>query len=558
MEFKQVDFPMTFYFGGLFLALIVSICVKHKRRSMCSRETITTKPATIPSSVSVHMMPNAISMLLNPRKFMLRAEYYSNTFIPIRVRLLVKDIYIIRGVENMKKLWRESAHSSSTELHGSFHSKVLGMPKAASALYKKDNSGCTSKPHANSNIQPNNRIDYITHQVLKEFLQRPTCHQLATKFAVSMREQFLSLDIKDDWVQMPDLLHFFESELLTANLKVTYGSKLLELQSGFCDDFWQFSHHMCGFARPFSRWTMGFAHASRRRVLDTIKTWQRSIIDGEDANEATDISEPYWSNTDIRKWYSRFTSMDGFNDDAVASLYLGIIWVSNYNFILAIYWMVLEVFRDQDLLERIRDSLQDEAMESQTFPEEKFPLLHSALAETLRLHTEAYIIRRFIHKSVTFGGKWVVPANETCFASTHPAHQDESVWNTYGGAHPLDSFWAERFLVFPTDNLSGPLNPAYKERVKVSNNTDHGSAAPPSGRFSLEGLSASWIPFGGGPRACIGRHIAKQQILSCFVFLVRNFIIEVGSIDVNVDERNYGLGMQLPDRKTSFKICRRL
>lgn len=31
--------------------------------------------------------------------------------------------------------------------------------------------------------------------------------------------------------------------------------------------------------------------------------------------------------------------------------------------------------------------------------------------------------------------------------------------------------------------------------------------------FSLDGLNGSWIPYGGGFRACPGRHFAKREIL---------------------------------------------
>ena len=81
-----------------------------------------------------------------------------------------------------------------------------------------------------------------------------------------------------------------------------------------------------------------------------------------------------------------------------------------------------------------------------------------------------------------------------------------------------------------------------------------------SPHFSLEGLSSAWIPFGGGPRACPGRHIAKQQILSVFASFVRHFDLELLASEEawQMDERSYGPGVQLPVGKVPFRIKRRV
>lgn len=68
-------------------------------------------------------------------------------------------------------------------------------------------------------------------------------------------------------------------------------------------------------------------------------------------------------------------------------------------------------------------------------------------------------------------------------------HQDESFWNTKGDLYPVNTFWADRFLVYPGDPESGPIRPECRKQ-----NVDNGSDSEPY--YSTEGLKSSWLPFG--------------------------------------------------------------
>lgn len=69
---------------------------------------------------------------------------------------------------------------------------------------------------------------------------------------------------------------------------------------------------------------------------------------------------------------------------------------------------------------------------------------------------------------ITYGRSLSI-TNKISIVSSYPAHMDAEVWNTKGGAHPFDKFWAERFSIDPNDPESGPT----RMNVTGHGNTDN-------------------------------------------------------------------------------------
>ena len=235
----------------------------------------------------------------------------------------------------------------------------------------------------------------------------------------------------------------------------------------------------------------------------------------------------------------------------------------------------LHIFRDNDLLVRLRSSVAD-AMTSRadvSFNLDKLmkdALLASVYAETLRLYVQVYVTRCSPHNDVKVNN-WVLPQNKVCMISSYVAHMDENVWNTRDGAYPLDTFWAERFLLDPNDPSSGPLK-------ESACGTARRSKLPLSdGKiFSMDGLEGSWIPYGGkhlamracdsaliaalgGYGVCPGRHFAKRQIFLTCAMMITMFDVEIlaDSQGLEMDSSGFGLGTQKPKYKIPFRIKRR-
>ena len=221
----------------------------------------------------------------------------------------------------------------------------------------------------------------------------------------------------------------------------------------------------------------------------------------------------------------------------------------NSNSVPATFWLIWHLLRDRDLLTRASHEIDTCRLPTPsdpiTFDTTKLctrPLLQSCYAETLRKYVAVYIIRQPEHEDARILD-YRVPKGKTMVISSAMAHTDARNWRTAGprGQHPVDTFWAERFLTY---------GPASADDLDV-----------PEPKFSLNGYSGAWVPFGGGIHQCPGRHWVKLQMLLGFAVFNAAFEIELlggkeGS-DLRVDMRKYGLGTLQPGERAGFRIRRR-
>ena len=189
----------------------------------------------------------------------------------------------------------------------------------------------------------------------------------------------------------------------------------------------------------------------------------------------------------------------------------------------------------------------------------RVPILQSMYAETLRLYISLFSLRSAIHGNFKFGNH-TIPQGELIAVDSRVSAMDQRIWST--GAidsseeppHPLEQWWAERFLVSPDDPSSGPVRPQASQgrppAEPVSFSPGHGHL-----RFTTEGLAGAWTPYGGGPRQCPGRNFAKQEIIVAFVLIFSMLEIELlDTKPVKPNLKYYGLGTLPPRGKIPFRM----
>lgn len=250
----------------------------------------------------------------------------------------------------------------------------------------------------------------------------------------------------------------------------------------------------------------------------------------------------------------------------------------NANSVTATFWLLLELFRNPSLQQSVQAEINSAISAQNALVPEldttklvHLPLLQSLYAETLRLRAAVAIIH-----SAEFGDfkfkEWIFPKDKLLLISSRIAHMNQDAWNTgIDNAHPVNTFWAERFLVFPDDPMSGPLKKKHKTATADTASFEkkrRGCSAAPSAeenryktaKFSIGGLAGTWVPYGGGPGICPGRHFAKQIIMLGSAMMFTAFEVELRTGEnwmPEADLRYDGLGVSPPKGAIPCRIRKR-
>ncbi|KAI9876361.1 MAG: hypothetical protein M1830_006662 [Pleopsidium flavum] len=530
-------------------------------------------PPTVPYLVP--FLGSTISYLWNPLKFVGSSTYHFGRQNPVNVKLLTSNLYLLQGADNITTLWKHSSVSTATAIHSFCLTHFFGMPKKAVDIYTLDDSGSFHQPYPDSKVKPNNRVDYHTNQSLLRFLGGPGLAPFFERFVTGLSKRLYSLNIEDEWTELPDFLEFFQLEMTPVVIEAVCGPVIMCHNPDFARDFWKYNLWVSALSKGLPRFMIPEAYRIRDKILIDIKQWHayaRTHFDKSKIGPDGD-ADPYWGSEFIRARQDMFLSMDDFDYDALASSDFGAIWAINTNAILSTFWSNLELFRDPALLSRVRHelkaSLDSSPQANLRFDIEKLvkqPLLQSVYAETLRLRVHVYTTRCPERKNLEIKG-WSFPRNKIVLVSSTPAHMDENAWNTgRDGSQSLDRFWAERFLVYPDDPYSGPQKKTFASSPHTENSAPAAATKAEEEKrnnnepqFSLHGMIGSWIPYGGGSRACPGRHFAKRAIMTTCAMMVSMYDVEIvaGEKALQMNPADYGLGVLRPVDKVPFRIRRR-
>ena len=142
---------------------------------------------------------------------------------------------------------------------------------------------------------------------------------------------------------------------------------------------------------------------------------------------------------------------------------------------------------------------------------EKSPLLDQVIKESLRLYPPIHIGNRIVAEELDFEGN-KIPSGERMFYSIYLTHRDPAIWGH------ADQFRPERF--------------------------SHGRKTPPF----------AYIPFGGGPRSCVGSAFGQAEARLVITRLLKSFSFEF----LNANQIHAHMGATLEPRPgVLMKVHRR-
>lgn len=386
---------------------------------------------------------------------------------------------------------------------------------------------------------------------IHDFQAKISIKYLSGKYLLAMSERYLAilksrlvkLEIpSDSWTEISDFYTWLQSQVTPSVIEAMMGSQILEMYPSIVEDFWEFDRQIANYSRGLPRWMIPSAYRTRDRLLANIKAWNTL------ANRESDCTQhgeegPEWDKffgTKFIKAREDSLRKHGMDDDAIASENLGLLFGSNANAVRAVFWYIFESFKDLELQESLRTELRDCLKPTGDFDVPKFstkPLLQSTYAEVLRLRVATTMTRTNEDDNFKLGPDYTIDKNMTMTIFSSITAHNRQAWETArpeSVAEPLDEFWPERFIV-------------------QKSNKD--------AKFSVEGLTECWMPYGGGQRMCPGRHFAKNEIIGTLGLLLELFECELVDLQraerVKPDKRWVPYGTLPPTKKVAVRLRRR-
>ncbi|KAI1078088.1 cytochrome P450 [Whalleya microplaca] len=494
------------------------------------------------------------------------ATSYRGELTSTRISLLGSAIYMFQDRETVCKIMRQRSYLTPIAVRFVFPAKSLfGMPEDNGLdAYRVDDSGPLERARAGSNIPSQDRIDYLHHQAFQRAFMGPGLTPITLRFRASIRAQVTALSLNSpQWTEVGDLFALVGKLVSAAITEAIFGPSLLQLHPDFIDNMWAYDGALPWLVRMIPRWINPQPHRARDKVLEQIKEWHIYARQGfqEDNVEPDRDSDPFWGSEMVRHLHKVLVESKKHSNDAMSAHDLGLIWG-------AAALATFHIFADPDLLSRVRAELEEhlphlsspssfEAIGTKQF--NGLPLLSSIYAETLRLYSNVFLMVASPPDTDVPLGKWKFPRRSFGLVSTALAHTDKRFWNTKDDAYPVDTFWADRFLVYREDPESGPIRPEFRAdrmnwQQEERNFQDKSRSNP---RYSTEGLEGSWLPYGAGVGMCPGRFLSKDVIISTCALLVSEYDIETLTESLDMDPWRFGLSLGRPRSAVAARIRKR-
>jgi hypothetical protein len=506
--------------------------------------------------------------------------------VPFRLKVGLEDLYYIPHGAPAQAMFKHARDLSMKPIIIVAMRDQFGMKPDDLAIFSRDCSGDTAKPlDGHEHMDPAHRVFYNQHRDLNTMLSGSALDGMMSRFIVTFTERLRTTPlVTDEWTELPDLFTFLRDEMFHAATASLLGERFFELCPDFCRDFWEYDSHALTYLRRTPRWMAPKAYAVRDRVLASIKKWNmhaREHLPYNDPALAGVEYEPIWGARLMRARAEMFDKA-GFTLDGAASMDLGFVWASNANVIPATAWVLLNTLLSPNLTQRITAELASSLTPDSSFPPTfhlptlfSKPLLTSTYLEALRYCTATTSARNPITSTFTLAG-FTFPRNTLLLSIAWFGAHDTSFWNTGRllpptttntttptPSHPLTTYWAERFLSYPTDPSSGPIrkpDPAlYAPREEKEKTPQDDETAKPQGH--LPALQGYFYPYGGGSRICPGRHLAKQEMLVGVAVVFKEVEMEVVDLAegrrARPDLSVFPTGAMGPDRGVRVRVRRR-
>ncbi|KAM5349734.1 hypothetical protein ACJ41O_006239 [Fusarium nematophilum] len=522
----------------------------------------------------IPMVGNTLGFAFDTEKFLSSiTSKFGN--VPLRMFVGAEPMYFIPHGAPILDVFKSTRHLTTKSLGIMTVRDAFGCPPSDLEIYAGDDSGTDAKPAAGwEGVDPSHRFHFTQHRDLHSLLAGSSLNAMTGKF-VEVYSKRIEKDARfkeEEWVAVDDLYAWLKDGLIRAAVEALCGEKFLELSPDFPHDFWMFDYHLPNLFKRLPKWLVPRSYRARDKALEGVMRYHeygRTQFDFTDEEVLKKDWTPEFGARLMSARQKMFSTI-GFGARGAAALDLGMMWAVNANAIPAAMWMFLGILLDHDIKERVMAEMEPSFHQrSLSFDIDRLcsgPLLNSIYCETLRVRVAAPVGRASLIPNLNFG-RWRMKQGVGMLSTSWTGGHDADFWNVgqtmpNGSVeHPVDSFWAERFLRYQDDPTSGPVR---KAGVKFTTSGKTPKRTPEddrNARVVTEGTQGYWYPYGGGTKMCPGRFFAKQELMAGVAVALRAFEIELldheaaAKVGPNMDY--FPFGTIPPKGKIAARIRRR-
>ncbi|KAF5964371.1 Nacht ankyrin domain-containing protein [Fusarium coicis] len=408
--------------------LILSILNRYRNPAHCPERKV-----PMNAHGGLPFVGHALAIIAYPESFLLQL-LHKLCLTPIQVLLPTGGFYLVSPGEQAMWLLKSGRQTVPTPNLLYAFETFFGLYRQDLKVFEHNNISTaeTRLGFSTSHQDPSRRIMEHHRRDFRLFFNGPGLNSIISRFlAVLKSEMFQKTAVGTDWVEIPDLYTFVVSKVFRSEVEALYGQHIFTTCPSLEGDFWTFYD-------AFPRISMGLP----RNEFD-----------------------PVWGSQSTQRMLKRFIDL-GLTEGGLDTAMFGFFFATFANTIPTAAWMMLHLHQCEGLASRVRAELSRSVLDKSgvvrlnDLPYQ--PLLNSIYYETLRLHVASTVGRKS-PMDIHAPGGWNFAANLPMLIPSWLAGLDDSFWNSGGTLpggnpqHPVDSFWAERFLEYPNDPLSGPI-----------------------------------------------------------------------------------------------------
>ena len=243
--------------------------------------------------------------------------------------MLLNDVYVITGAENISTVFRNEAYSFPSDIAPiTSLGNIFLLPKPALKVYIADTSGIKREPAPWSDVKPHRRIRHLTFKATTLALSGTGLDQMNQRFALNLADFIHKTGYTSEWTELPDLCQFVRAPTFQAAVNSMFGPHLLSLSPNLAHDFWKIDQKAQQLLKCFPTWMLPEASKARQRCLAAMKKWHTFAGEHHDDSKIGEESsyEPLQGSVYTRQMMEHFSAIEEMTLDAKASNSLGMLF----------------------------------------------------------------------------------------------------------------------------------------------------------------------------------------------------------------------------------------